>query len=665
MTKMFKRYPKYTPGQELATKFWWSITQLAATAVHDIFILVYSSLPNTKNGSVSVSDYLEKAKKKHVLQELHDGGFDIANFKVSPKKAVFYDLQAIRKILDHVMAKPQHAEELNTFRQLVKKLVYLRNALSHHKMRSTSILQLMKDLEEVKDILWELYNLAAEVSGGTKADTDRAYHLLEQELDSLVSPASIAVCLGCSEELKSKRNEDTEEYGKMGEPGQNKDYQKTKENNNMEGYRTIKENGKAIENRADKGSANVVGRDSNDLNGINSIRTNERNGKTCLHIQHMIAAQEEGKEDARDRSSSSEEEVLSSSDTASSPEDSESDAPLQNREEGRDFPAVEAEESCSSDSGETRDECSRDEVQCNGDTFLLEPESKPDSQSGKETSCIFLTKIDQSNENCSNIFKGGISPDNGTEPAVLPIQLIVTQHENSREDTSSSSEEVPSLLKASCSYTLLGESQVDSFQQYKRDTLEIDTLGTLGVKAAGGSVGYGSDSGETIDSCSSEDEIFTLTQGNDTKPSNKDYVEADTPQGNEGNAPDTSCTATQTDVSYSSYVEDLLIPQNSNVDPICTRQDTTEHFEKNPPSSDPQHFIHPMKFFLIVILFSRVGCFFWILRLFEVMAAMFVVVYIGIQFVFLLATVVVVMDRHLHRSRAASLNMPVRGISRL
>ncbi|XP_063584911.1 uncharacterized protein LOC134762421 [Penaeus indicus] len=767
---MFKRYPKYAQGQELATKFWWSITQLATTAVHDTFILVYSSLPKTKNGNVSVSNYFENAKKEYVLQELQDGGYDIDNFKVTPKKAAFYDLQVIRKILDHVEAKQEHREHLNAFKNWVRKLVHVRNVMSHHKLRSMAITQLMEDLEEVKDVLWELYTLAAELSGRAEADIVEAFDLLQQELDSLVSPAT--TCPRCSKEQKMKGNKD--ECGMMKESGQNKGYGKIIENEHKKSCRTVKENErkenrKTIENEAGKenGMEVKIERDTNDSGGIINLRTNDGNGKTSLHIHHMITTQEEGKEDARDRNSSSEEEILSSSEVASSSsslEDSESDVSLQNQKETRGISAEEADESYGSDGGKARDENSREKS--SADALLHESWSKSSPQSRKNTSRIFPTEIDQSNKNCSNISDGGIvRPSDGREPTLIPIQqIMVTLYVNGRIDTSSSSEEVPSSGKPACSNSFHGVSQTDSSQQgerdipgvsdvetagacynynsengetrdnsrigtsssseevptaacsnsFHRDSLtdssqqgerdipgiyvvetagacysynsescetrnksssseevptsekaacsnsfhvvsqtdssqqgERDILGITGVETVGDCDSCSSESGETRDSSSSGDVVHSLLQVKNTELLNKDFDEAETFRENKENGPDTSRTDIQTDDRYSNEVNHV-VTQNVNVDCLSTwHLNSTEYFKEKASSYESAYFKNPIKYFLILSLFSRFGLFL-IWGLCKVTAVLFVLVYTGFQILLLLVVSVVVILRHLH-----------------
>ncbi|XP_042892934.1 uncharacterized protein LOC122267003 [Penaeus japonicus] len=679
---MFKRYPKYTHGQELATKFWWSITQLAATAVHDTFILVYSSLPETENGNVSINDYLAKAKKLHVLHELHEAGFDIANLKVSPKKAVSYDLQVTRKILDHVKAKPQHKGHLITIKHMVKELVCLRNVLCHHKMRSTTVPQLIEDLDEVKDILWELYSQAAEMSGVREADIAEAYLLLQRELDSLVSPTydPHIVCSRCSKELKTKGNEERGEHGEKKENLQNQQYGKIRENGNIQDFETIgenesEENDEVIENGEIKkhGIRIRVERESNDLDDVNNIKANDGSEKTSIHIQRLMVAQNREKGYASDKYSSSEEEEAPSSSevssSSSSTEDSESDSSLQNKEDL----AVEmhlCNGSYSSDNSEARDNYSEKEVKAS--TSGDDSGSEPSQQTESDTSGISSTKTDQGDENCSvSDAISGIEADYEGETQV-------TQDGNNRHDEYSNNEEEFPSQEISCSNRFNEDSEPDTSQRIK-----TDTLGTSTVKTSGENDSCSSGSGETRDeSSSSGAEVLSLPQVRDSNISLEDS-ETESSRENKMAAPDTPCIEIEgsnercnrdeenhqgtTNLNIVASMSEFttrpstkIIRSGGDPDWISTEHlNPKEYTDEKIPSQEYLDLPIPTKYLSIASLISRIVLF-SVLVLSEVMAAVFVLVYVAFQLSFLLlAAMAVVLLKGFVRHAILSLRSSV------
>ncbi|XP_068244919.1 uncharacterized protein [Palaemon carinicauda] len=178
---MYKRPPQFTTGQELATRYWWNITQLAAVASQDVFLIVYSSMDDTDEGTKSIHDYCLENGKYHMTKELLEEGYDKEKLTSNPCE-VFFDLQLTRKVMDKVLVEDENRDILEKIRKKIRWLTYQRNEVSHEMLTSLDLLNLKLKLGSLKGVIRQLYNLASQFSQTDKEITDTA---LEYFLDEL------------------------------------------------------------------------------------------------------------------------------------------------------------------------------------------------------------------------------------------------------------------------------------------------------------------------------------------------------------------------------------------------------------------------------------------------------------------------------------------------
>ncbi|XP_066957720.1 uncharacterized protein [Macrobrachium rosenbergii] len=179
---MYKSPPKFTTGQELATRYWWNITQLAAAASQDIFLIVYSSMDGTDNGTKSIATYCLENERRHVTKELIEEGYDKEKLTANPSE-VFFDLQLTRKVMDKVLVEDENRGILEKIRKKIRWLTYQRNEVCHEMLTSLELLNLKLKLGTLKGVLRQLYNLASQFSKINKETTDAALEFFLDELD--------------------------------------------------------------------------------------------------------------------------------------------------------------------------------------------------------------------------------------------------------------------------------------------------------------------------------------------------------------------------------------------------------------------------------------------------------------------------------------------------
>nr|XP_045617615.1 uncharacterized protein LOC123770049 [Procambarus clarkii] len=189
-TAMHRKVPTYTEGQELALKYMWCITQLAAAAAHDVFVMVYSSLDDTNHGSKTIKDYCNQLGMFEVYTSLKQDGFPDNILKVSPNKALLYDLKITRKLMENLKADKVKDAVIKELLEVIKQLVFSRNALCHNQLQSLSIDDFRKNIVQLKAYLRTLYTLAGTISSN-ETSTDSSLLFFTDHLDALFAQCEL------------------------------------------------------------------------------------------------------------------------------------------------------------------------------------------------------------------------------------------------------------------------------------------------------------------------------------------------------------------------------------------------------------------------------------------------------------------------------------------